>query len=69
MFCYNFTIFLCFSFPQAAIVAKAYCHPVDWGAALYQHSVIQNEQKYLTEFMQAMPVTPVLVEDVSRRYC
>jgi len=55
------------SFPQAVIVAKAYSHPIDWGAAVYQHCVIMKDQKYLTDFMQAMTLTPVLVEDISRR--
>jgi hypothetical protein len=41
---------------------------VDWGAALYQHCVVLKEQKYLTDFMQAMTLTPALVEDVARRY-
>ncbi|XP_059487739.1 spatacsin [Neocloeon triangulifer] len=56
------------SFPQAIIVAKAYNHPVDWGAALYHHCVLQNEQKYLTDFKQGMNLTPALVEDISRRF-
>ncbi|XP_067002124.2 spatacsin [Anabrus simplex] len=56
------------SFPEACIVARAYSHPVDWGAALYQHCIVQREAAYLSDFTHSMILTTALVEDVARRF-
>jgi hypothetical protein len=40
---------------------------VDWGAALYQHCIVQGDVSYLTDFMYNMPLAAALVEDVARR--
>jgi hypothetical protein len=48
-------------------MTRAYSHPVDWGAALYQHCVVQGDTKYLTDFIYNMSLTSALVEDVARR--
>ncbi|XP_069672308.1 spatacsin [Periplaneta americana] len=56
------------SFPQACILIRAYSHPVDWGAALYEHCIVQGDRKYLTDFMYNITLTPALVEDVAKRF-
>ncbi|KDR22519.1 hypothetical protein L798_02233, partial [Zootermopsis nevadensis] len=56
------------SFPQACIMTRAYSHPVDWGATLYQHCIVQGDAAYLTDFMFNMPLTSALVEDVARSF-
>lgn len=56
------------SFLQARIVTRAYRHPVDWGAALYEHCIVQGDVSYLTNFIYNMPLTAALVEDVARRF-
>jgi hypothetical protein len=48
-------------------MTRAYSHPADWGAALYQHCIVQGDAAYLTDFMYNMPLTSALVEDVARR--
>nr|CAD7261567.1 unnamed protein product [Timema shepardi] len=56
------------SFPQVCIVARAYSHPVDWGAVLYHRCVLQGDPTYLLDLNHCMPLTPVLVEEVARRF-
>jgi hypothetical protein len=40
---------------------------VDWGAALFEHCIVQGDASYLTDFMYNMPLTSAVVEDVARR--
>jgi hypothetical protein len=49
-------------------VTRAYRHPVDWGAALYEHCIVQGDVNYFTDFTYNMPLTSALVEDVARRF-
>ncbi|XP_049816483.1 spatacsin [Schistocerca nitens] len=56
------------SFPQACILARAYNHPTDWGAVLYQHCIVNREATYFSEFTQSMTLTTAHVEDIARRF-
>ncbi|XP_063238820.1 spatacsin [Bacillus rossius redtenbacheri] len=56
------------SFPQARIVARAYGHPVDWGAALFQQFVLHGRTDYLQDLSHAVRLGPALVDDVARRF-
>ena len=48
-------------------MTRAYRHPVDWGAALFEHCIVQGDVSYLTDFIYNMPLTTAVVEDVARR--
>lgn len=48
-------------------MTRAYRHPVDWGAALFEHCIVQGDVSYLTDFTYNMPLTSAVVEDVARR--
>ncbi|XP_076176182.1 spatacsin isoform X3 [Ptiloglossa arizonensis] len=56
------------NFSQALVVAHAYNYHVDWANQIYYHYILNDNTKYLRDFIAMKKLTPGLVQDCAHRY-
>ncbi|XP_055544152.1 uncharacterized protein LOC129729540 [Wyeomyia smithii] len=56
------------SVPQALIIARNYDYEISWTTALYQHYVVRGETHYLEDFLDRMPLTDGMVENLVKTF-
>lgn len=55
------------NFSQALVVAHAYNYHVDWANQIYYHYILNDNTKYLRDFIAMKKLTPGLVQDCAHR--